>query len=287
MTTSNSQTQPRTGGLYITATPIGNLTDMSFRAVEVLKSVDIIACEDTRTSSVLLSHYGIKKPLLPYHEHNAAQARPKILQALAEGKSVALISDAGTPLISDPGYKLVKDAHAQGFSVFTVPGASSIIAALSIAGLPTDRFFYAGFLPAKTAACRSAVEALAAIPATLVFLESPHRICATLGVLADVLGEREAVVARELTKKFEETRRGMLAELHAFYTESGDPKGEIVLLVAPPEQEIPQSALETDKTLKLALEYLSVKDAASFTSKLLGLKKNEIYARALELSSNG
>src|SRR5499427_2963268 len=210
---------PLAPGLHLVATPIGNLRDVSLRALEILAAADVIACEDTRVTRKLLSHYGIATPLTPYHDHNAATARPKLIARLAAGARVALVSDAGTPLVSDPGYRLVRATQAAGHPVTAAPGASAVLAALSVAGLPTDRFFFEGFLPAKEAARRTRIAELARIPATLVLFETGPRLAAALADLAAGLGEREAAICRELTKMHEEVRRGSLSELARTYRE--------------------------------------------------------------------
>ncbi len=239
----SSQTlQPTSGqppGLYIVATPIGNLRDITLRALDALNAADLIVCEDTRVSGKLLSHYGISKPTLSYNDHNGPERRPKIMAALTEGKCVALVSDAGTPLVSDPGYKLVREAIERGFYVTTLPGASSVLSALCLSGLPTDRFLFAGFLPAKKEACRKAIQTLANVPSTLVLFESARRLPETLALLQEVLGNREAAVVREITKLYEESRRGTLQELHAHYEKAGAPKGEVVIVVGPPGERKP------------------------------------------------
>lgn len=270
------------GMLYVVATPIGNLGDFSPRAAQVAASVSLIACEDTRVSGVLLHHYGIKTPTTPYHEHNAEAARPRLLALLAEGKDVALMSDAGTPLISDPGYKLVREAQDAGFAVVAVPGACSVTAALSIAGMPTDAFYFAGFLPHKSKARQTRFSSLSALPATLVFLESAHRLLEALADLHAALGAREVAVCRELTKKFEEVQRGTITDIIAHY-EAHPPKGEIVLLVAGT-----QEAARTDET---ALEALLItllashplKEAVVIACEQTRLPRKEVYAHALRL----
>jgi 16S rRNA (cytidine1402-2'-O)-methyltransferase len=277
----NSQTIA--AGLYIVATPIGNLRDITLRALDVLRAADIIACEDTRVSAKLLSHFGIKARTVSYHDHNSETKRPQLLAALENSQTVALISDAGTPLISDPGYKLVREAGERGITVFPVPGASSVTAALSVCGLPTDRFLFAGFLPARTAAREKAIKALAGIPATLVLFESARRLPETLAALAAHMpGGREAVIARELTKLYEELRRGSLPELAAHYAESGAPKGEAVIVIAPPPPPVVSEG-DADTLLRSALKTLSVKDAAAQVAKLTGLPRQEIYAKALHI----
>jgi 16S rRNA (cytidine1402-2'-O)-methyltransferase len=270
-------------GLYITATPIGNAADITLRALRVLDAADVIVCEDTRITGRLLARYGIHRPMLPYHEHNAARARPGILRHLDRGEVVALVSDAGTPLISDPGYKLVRAALEAGSTVTALPGPSAPLAALTLAGLPTDRFFFAGFLPPRAAAQRRALEGLAAIEATLVILESPRRLAKTLGHMAEILGPREAAVARELTKLHEEVRRAPLPELARHYAETGAPKGEVVVVVAPPKPAPALDDAEIEALLRQALERASVREAAAEVAAASGHPRREIYARALEL----
>jgi len=268
-------------GLYIVATPIGNLADMTLRALEVLKAADLVACEDTRVSGKLLAHFGIKARTTSYHDHNEGEKYPQLLEALQAGKIVALVSDAGTPLISDPGYRLVKEAAAQDIRVFPIPGASSVMAALSASGLPTDRFFFAGFLPSKAAARATAIKGLRTIPATLIIFESVHRLPASLAALASELGEREAAIAREITKLHEEFHRGSLPELAAHYAASGEPKGEVVIVIAPPQEEA--TPLDADELLREALLTMSVKDAAAYVAKATDLPRHELYTRALAL----
>jgi 16S rRNA (cytidine1402-2'-O)-methyltransferase len=273
------------GGLHLVATPIGNLRDITLRALETLAAADLIACEDTRVSRRLLDHYGITTPLTPYHEHNAAAARPKLLARLAAGDAIALVSDAGTPLISDPGFKLVRAAREAGHDVIAIPGASAALAALVCAGLPTDRFFFEGFLPAKDGQRRSRIAELAPIKATLILYETGPRLAQTLAALAELLGRREAAVCRELTKLHEETRRGDLAALARAYSEGAETRGEIVVVVAPPEvgsQEIDLG--EIDAMLRRALKRASVKDAVSEVAAATGRPRRDIYQRALDLS---
>jgi 16S rRNA (cytidine1402-2'-O)-methyltransferase len=275
-------------GLYLVATPIGNLGDITARALDMLRAADVIACEDTRVTRKLLSHYGIATPLMAYYEHNAAKVRPELLHRLARGQMVALVSDAGTPLISDPGYKLVRDAIAAGRHVSVAPGPSSTLAALCLAGLPTDRFLYAGFLPNKTTARRHELEKLAAIDATLVILESPQRLAASLADMAAVLHPaRAAAVARELTKKFEDVRRGTLADLAAHYAAAGPPKGEVVVVVGPPTGEaLPAGASDEQiaAALRAALARAKPSQAAAEVAATLGVSKRRVYAIALGLS---
>ena len=268
-------------GLYIVATPIGNLGDMTFRGVETLKACDLILAEDTRQSGKLFKHYGIGTHAISYNEHNADARMPDILARLENGERLGLVSDAGTPLISDPGYRLVRDVRAAGLSVFAVPGASSVTAALSISGLQTEQFFFAGFLPTKSSARKKQIDGYKNIPATLVFLESPHRIGESLADLANVLGPREARIARELTKLHEEVVSGSLDELAARY-KAQETKGEIVLLVAPPDTKI-KTEISIDDLLADALSRLSLKDAVAEVTQATGLKRTEVYAKALAM----
>ncbi len=273
------------GGLYVVATPIGNLGDITLRALATLAAADVIACEDTRVTRRLTGRYGILTPLTPYHEHNAAAARPKLLARLARGEAIALVSDAGTPLISDPGYKLVRAACEAGHSVVPLPGASAVLAALSVAGLPTDRFLFAGFLPAKQAARRARIASLGAIPATLVLFESGPRLASTLADLADGLGPRAAAVCRELTKLHEEVRRGDLARLARDYAADAERRGEFVLVVAPPS-EAAAAAGDVDDMLRRALAHASVKEAVGEVAWVTGRPRREIYRRALALAKS-
>ena len=277
---------PAGPGLHVVATPIGHLGDVTLRALATLASADLIACEDTRVTRVLLDRYGIRTPLLAYHEHNAEAQRPRLLAALAEGKAVALVSDAGTPLVSDPGYRLVAEAIAAGHPVVPVPGASALLSALVAAGLPTDTFLFAGFLPPKTAARQKRLAGLKGIPATLVFYESPHRLAESLADMAAVLGDRKAAVARELTKTFEEVRRGGLAGLAAAYADAPTPKGEIAVVVAPPDETAPEAA-DVDALLLGLIPEKGVKGAADEAAALTGLSRRDLYRRALELKDGG
>ncbi len=281
-----AEAEPLQPGLHVVATPIGNLGDISFRALATLAAADAVIAEDTRVTKTLLAHYGIATPLVAYHEHNAAVMRPHLLARLASGAALALVSDAGTPLISDPGFKLVTEAVANQIAVTSIPGASAVLAALVVAGLPTDRFFFEGFLPVKSAAKRQRISELAAIPGTLVFFESPRRTAETLADLAAVLGDREAALARELTKHFETVRRGRLNDLAAALAAEPAPKGEIVLLVGPPGQDAPELLQSNlDDLLGKALETHSVKDAAALVSAETGQPRRKVYARALELNA--
>jgi len=271
-------------GLHLVATPIGNLGDITLRALETLAGVDIIACEDTRITRRLTERYGITALLKPYHEHNAALARPKILEKLSQGASIALVSDAGTPLISDPGFKLVREACAAGHPVIALPGPSSVLTALAVAALPTDRFFFEGFLPAKQTARRARLVELSRIEATLVMFESGNRVQDTLADLAQIMGERDAAICRELTKLHEEVTRAPLAEL-ARSADALETRGEFVLVIAPPAagtQAMTEKAL--DDLLRTALVRDSVKDAVAHAVELSGRPRREIYARALELA---
>ena len=273
---------PLPSGLYLVATPIGNARDITLRALDALGRVDVIACEDTRVTAKLLAIHGISRPLTPYHDHNAEKAGPKLIRRLKKGDSVALVSDAGTPLVSDPGYKLVCACLTEGIAITPVPGASSVLTALVVSGLPTDRFFFAGFLPPKSAARRKALTGLGGIPATLVIMESAKRLGHSLADMADILGDRPAAVSREMTKKFEETRRGTLSELAGYYRESGPPKGEVTLVIEAGAAKAADEA-ELDRHLLKALKSETVRDAAELVSVSLGLPKRRVYSRALEL----
>ncbi|TBW35778.1 16S rRNA (cytidine(1402)-2'-O)-methyltransferase [Siculibacillus lacustris] len=269
-------------GLHVVATPIGHLGDVSLRALETLAAADLVACEDTRTTRVLLDRYGIRNRLISYNDHNAGERRPRLLAALAEGKVVALVSDAGTPLVSDPGYRLVADCVAAGHRVIPVPGASAMLAALVLSGLPTDAFLFAGFLSARAEARRRRIEELARVPATLIFYESPHRLAESLADLVAVLGaDRPAVVARELTKTFEETVRGTLGELAGIFA-TRTVKGEVVLMVGAPA-EIATSEADVDAMLRAALARLAPGPAVAEVARLTGADRRTLYARSLEL----
>ncbi|HEV7603252.1 MAG TPA: 16S rRNA (cytidine(1402)-2'-O)-methyltransferase [Bradyrhizobium sp.] len=270
-------------GLHLVSTPIGNLGDITLRALETLAGVDIIACEDTRITRRLTERYSISALLKPYHEHNAASARPKILQRLAQGASIALVSDAGTPLISDPGFKLVREVCAAGHQVIALPGPSSVLAALAVAALPTDRFFFEGFLPSKETARRTRLAELARIDATLVLFESGNRVQDTLRDLADIMGARGAAICRELTKLHEEVRRAPLSEL-ARSAGALETRGEFVLVIGPPASSAQMAQHDLDDLLRSALKRDSVKDAVAHAVELSGRPRREIYARALELA---
>ncbi len=281
-TGARESSPPLEAGLYVVATPIGNLRDITLRALDILGAVNRVYAEDTRVAMKLMDAYGLKPRLAAYHEHSAEATREVILDALAKGESIALISDAGTPLVSDPGFKLARDVVEAGFRVFPIPGASALLAGLVVSGLPTDRFMFAGFLPPKQGARRTALLELADPDATLIFYESGPRLADSLVDMAEVLGVRQAAVARELTKMFEETRRGTLAELAAHYAEAGAPKGEIVVLVGPPEAKGEVSDEALDAFLLRALPR-GVKEAASEAARDLGVPRKRAYTRALEL----
>jgi 16S rRNA (cytidine1402-2'-O)-methyltransferase len=275
------EARPLEPGLYLVATPIGNLGDVTLRALEVLAGVDLVLAEDTRVSGKLLAAHAIRARLDRYDEHAAPRIRPKILELLAAGARIALISDAGTPLVSDPGYRLVKEALAKGLAVFPIPGASAVMAALTVAGLPTDRFLFAGFPPSRTAARRAFLEELAAIRATLIFFEGGSRLAASLADMARVFGSRQAAVARELTKLHESVIRGRLDEL-ASDNRLAAPKGEIVIVVGPGDEAV-ATVDEADAALAEALSRLGPAAAASEVARALRLPRRELYARALAL----
>ncbi len=269
-------------GLYLVATPIGNLGDISLRALETLASADLVACEDTRMTRRLFDRYGIHRPMTPYHEHNAAKQRPRLLAALAEGGVVALVSDAGTPLVSDPGYRLVQEAVEAGHKVYPIPGASAVMAGLVVAGLPSDAFLFAGFLPTKGGPRRRRITQFANVPATLIFFESPNRVSSALADLVSELGgERQAAVARELTKRFETIERGTLGELAERFSGQAV-KGEIVILIGPPGDGASEE-IDVDAALTEALTRLSPSAAAGEVAKATGLERRSLYKRVLEL----
>lgn len=272
---------PLEPGLYIVATPIGNLGDLSPRAADILARADVIAAEDSRVTAGLLRHIGAKRPMTPYHDHNAEGVRPGLVARMAT-QAVALVSDAGTPLISDPGYKLVRDARAAGHKVVTVPGPSAAVAALTLAGLPTDRFLFLGFLPPKEQARAQAIAEVAGVRATLVLYESGPRLAACLRALRDGLGDRDAAVAREITKRFEEAVTGTLSALADRYAEA-PPKGEIVVVVGPPGEPEPATQADADAALREALTRLPASKAAGEVARATGLDRRALYARALEL----
>lgn len=274
------------GGLYVVATPIGNLGDLSYRAHDHLRRVDAVLCEDTRVTAKLLQAYGIQRPTLSYHEHNAAQRRPEVLRRLAEGEALALVSDAGTPLVSDPGYKLVRAAQDAGHRVIALPGASAALAALVTSGLPSDRFFFQGFLPTKEGQRRETLQELAPLSASLIVYESPKRLQRTLAMMVEVLGDREAAVARELTKRFEEVTRDRLSILAQTF--ASPPKGEVVIVVGPPDATAKQAdSTEVDAQLETALAEMSLRDAAAAVAEATGWPRKQVYQRALTLKDQG
>ncbi len=275
-----------TAGLYVTATPIGNAADITLRALSVLSSCDLIAAEDTRVSAKLLAIHGISKPLTAYNDHNAARERPKLISELRKGARIALISDAGMPLISDPGFKLVREAIAEGLPVHAIPGASAVLTGLALAGLPTDRFFFAGFLPARSGERKTALTELKAIQATLIFFESAQRLSDSLADMVEVLGIRTAAVARELTKLHEEVRRGLLSELAEHYEETGAPKGEVTLIVSPPHA-VQADTGRIDSALGKALAFMPVRAAVDLVADMLDAPRKLVYDRALEKKNDG
>lgn len=279
--TGGEQIEP---GLHLVAVPIGTARDITLRALDILAGADVLAAEDTRSLRRLMDLHGIAlgdRALVPYHDHNGPQARPRLLAALAEGRSVAYAAEAGTPLIADPGFQLGAEARAAGFPVRAAPGASAILAALCVGGLPTDRFFFAGFLPPKTAARKTALKALADIPGTLVFYESPKRLAAFLSDAAEVLGDRPTSICRELTKRFEEVRSGNLDHLATTYAEE-TPKGEIVVLIdRPTVGQVDPDALRTMLTEALAAG--SLKSAVKDVSERTGVSRNVVYELALSV----
>lgn len=270
----------------MTATPIGHARDVTLRALDVLAGCDAIAAEDTRVTAKLLAIHGIARPLFPYNDHNAARERPRILARLKAGGRIALVSDAGTPLVSDPGFKLVREAIAQGLHVEAVPGASAVLAALVLSGLPSDRFLFAGFLPSRGGERRTVLTELENVPATLVFFESPHRLAEALADMKDVLGARDAAVGRELTKLHEEIRRGDLATLATHYAGAELPRGEITIVVGPPG-DTPADDARIDSLLRQALAFMPVRAAADLVGEALDAPRKAIYGRALALKAEG
>ncbi len=269
-------------GLYVTATPIGNASDITLRALRILKDC---AAEDTRGTAKLLGIHGIAKPLTPYNDHNAARERPKLIARLRQGGRIALVSDAGTPLISDPGFKLVREAIQDGLPVHAIPGASAVMTGLALAGLPTDRFLFAGFLPVRSGERRTALEELKAVRATLVFFESAQRLSDSLADMAAVLGIRTVAVARELTKLHEEVRRGLVTDLAAHYAKSGAPKGEVTLIVSPPH-DVAADMSRVDAALEKALEFMPVRAAVDLVAQMLEAPRRAVYERALAKKSD-
>ncbi len=273
-------------GLYLVATPIGTAADITLRGLEVLREADVLAAEDTRRARKLMDIHGLAlagRPLIAYHDHNGAKVRPRLMALMTEGKALAYVSDAGTPLVADPGYRLVTECVEAGIPVNAVPGASAVLAALSVAGLPTDRFLFAGFPATRAAALKDELAALATVPATLIFFEAPRRLAATLAVMADTLGGmRKAAICRELTKRFEEVRRGSLAELAEALAGEPAPRGEAVIVIGPPVPEV-VAAADLDAALAAALRQGSVREAADSVAGALGLPRRQVYQRALEM----
>ncbi len=278
-----SQLSKQEVALYITATPIGNLEDITIRALNLLKNVEFIACEDTRVTGKLLARYGINAKMICYNDFSSERDREKVLSIVANGKSVALVSDAGTPLISDPGYKLVREATMRNIKVIPLPGASSVLAALVLSAMPTNRFLFEGFLPPKKAGRIKALNDLKHIKATIIFFETARRIANSLEDVLEVMGDREAAVVREITKRFEEAKRGKISELLDFY-KNDNTKGEIVVVLSPPVEN-EDSDFDLDTEIEKALKSMSVKDAAAFLSDKTGINKKEIYGKVLEAAS--
>lgn len=280
---SSSKVASLSSGLYLVATPIGNAADISLRALSVLAAADVIACEDTRVTSRLLAVHGISRPLVRYDEHTAQTSGPALLRRIVAGERVALVSDAGMPLVSDPGSRLVRECIDADLPVTAIPGASSVLTALALSGLPAERFLFAGFLATRAAARRRELTELVRVPATLVLMESPQRLAASLADMHDILGDRPAAVARELTKLFEEVRRGSLSALAAHYAEAGPPKGEVTLVIGPPSESPPIAEDEADRLLADALARLSARDAVAEVAATTGLSRRLLYARALAI----
>jgi 16S rRNA (cytidine1402-2'-O)-methyltransferase len=272
-------------GLHVVATPIGNLGDITLRALWVLRNVDRILCEDTRVTARLLARYGIAKPLDPYHDHNADRVRPAILEALRRGDKLALVSDAGTPLVSDPGFKLVRAALAEDLPVTAAPGPSAALSALVLSGLPPDVFLFAGFLPPRSAARRRALAHWPDLAATLIFFEGPSRLAAALADMAEILGDRSAVIARELTKRHEELRRGRLGALAEHYRSAGPPRGEAVIVVGPPEPLAPVAEGDVEIRLRALLAGHSLRDAVALVAGETGIPRRVLYEQALTLQN--
>ncbi len=269
--------------LILVSTPIGNLSDISKRAIETLNNADIIACEDTRTSAQLFTLLGIKaKKLIPYHEHNADTARPKILEFLKQGLSIALVSDAGTPLISDPGYRLVRDCRQNNIPVTTIPGANAVLSALQLSGLPSDAFLFAGFLPNKKSARQTTLQTHKNVSATLIFYETANRLIDSLNDILEILGNREMSVVREITKKFEETKTGLVSDLLSYYSKEGNPKGELVLVIARATKD-EQESEDIETLIRKTLKTCSARDTADLVAKATGIHKKEIYKKVLDI----
>lgn len=279
--------RPLEPALYLVATPIGNLSDITVRALETLAAADILACEDTRVTRVLLDRYGIRRRSTPYHEHNAAEAGPRLVEAILSGQSVALVSDAGTPLVSDPGYRLVGEVVAGGGKVIPIPGASALLSALTGSGLPSDTFLFAGFLSSKSSQRKTRLEELRVTPATLIFYESPRRLADSLADMLEVLGDRPAAIGRELTKTFEEFRRGSLATLAETYAQADTPRGEVVICVGPPLQADAPTGADIDALLLSLAAELGSSKAAGEAAKMTGGRKADLYRRLMDLKGDG
>ncbi|EAU42987.1 probable methyltransferase protein [Fulvimarina pelagi HTCC2506] len=274
-------------GLYLVATPIGHLDDLSLRALDIIAGADILACEDTRVTGKLLKRYGIERRMAAYHEHSGEKAGAALVETIRGGGSVALVSDAGTPLVSDPGYELVRAAIEAEVSVVAIPGASAVLTALAVSGLPSDAFFFAGFLPAKEKARADRLEQLLHIPSTLIFYEAPHRIAASLAAMLEALGDRPAAVCRELTKMHETIYRGSLRELAEEFAALETVKGEIVVCIAPPAEDAPPNEADIDGILEGLLAEMKPAKAAQEAARLTGLPRRELYQRALTLKDDG
>lgn len=277
-----------TGVLFLVPTPIGNLNDMTERGRQVLSNVQMIACEDTRTTQKLLSLLAIKTQaqFVSYHEYNADKMRPILTEKLLSGMDIALVSDAGTPLVSDPGYRLVRDVLDQGLTVVPLPGANAVLPALQLSGLASDRFLFNGFLSSKKSARRTELMTLKDVSATMIFYESPHRVADCLADMLDIMGDRDAAVVRELTKKFEESRRGKLSELVAYYQQNGEPKGEVVLVVSRADEAAVAQSYDVHALLKDALQkHASLRDAVDAVTQITGLDRRQIYKQAIEIKN--
>ncbi len=268
-------------GLYVTATPIGNARDITLRALDVLKTVDLIVAEDTRVTAKLLAIHGISQPLSAYNDHNAAKERPRLLARLRDGARIALVSDAGTPLVSDPGFKLVRAAIEEGYPVHAIPGASAVLTGLVLSALPSDRFLFAGFLPPRSGERQAALEEMKMVRASLIFFESGPRLEESLTQMADILGNRSAAVAREMTKLHEEVRRGTLDDLARAYAREPAPRGEVTLIVSPPHAAEADFAA-VDRALEAALAFMPLRPAAEMIADLTGASRKAVYARGLE-----
>ena len=289
MPTAPMQTknEPLLPGLYIVATPIGNLEDMTLRALRVLEQASYILCEDSRVTGKLLHHFGLKTKMVTYHEHNAEKRRPSVIADIESGEAIALVSDAGTPLISDPGYKLVRDLRTQNLPITSIPGACAPIVALTLSGIATDQFHFAGFLPSTHKKRRSTLQTLATIPASLIFLESPRRLQVALSDIHDILGNRQVAICRELTKLFEEIRCGFAHELAEYYASKSAPKGEVVIVISPPELSSEQwSESEIISALQERLGDEPVKVVSEEISTLSGWSKKDVYTLAIKVKEN-